>query len=411
MKKVLIVVLVLAIAGGAFWYWRKPADAAADAEIKPVAAVETAVLKQQDIARAVTAYGVIEASSVGAQAITLAYDSIIREVVAPVGTRVAAGDVIMKVEPTPDALLQAESAKGVAELAARSLAAVKQRYELKLATGDDLRMAEQAALDAKLKVDSYAKRGLVKESDIKATAASIVVKLDAQPGMVVPAGTALVTLGQSANLQARLSIEPVDVKDVQPGAVVSLSPVTRPEAEPIAVTVGTVGGLADPTTGSVDVRCPLPEGGDWIAGEHVQGLIQVEEKKALVVPRNAVLPDDEDQVLFTVKDHKAVKHTVKLGITTVDSAEVSSLDLHPGDLVVVTGNAELEDGMAVQLPGEKPKDDAPDAKDAKEPAAPAKADSTGDAKPGPKTDAQPAAAPAPKADSPAATKPKSEAKS
>jgi RND family efflux transporter MFP subunit len=410
MKKVLFIVLILAIAGAAFWYWHKPAAAAAEEEIKPVAAVETAVLKQQDIARAVTAYGVVEASAVGAQAITLAYDAIIREVVAPVGTRVAAGDVILKVEPTPDALLQAESAKGVAELASRSLAAVKQRYELKLATGDDLRVAEQAALDAKLKVDSYAKRGLVKESEIKAAAASIVVKLDAQPGTVVPAGTALVTLGQSANLQVRLSIEPVDVKDVQPGAVVSVTPVTRPEAEPIAVTVGTVGGLADPTTGSVDVRCPLPEGGDWIVGEHVQGLIQVEEKKALVVPRNAVLPDDEDQVLFTVKDHKAVKHTVKLGITTVDSAEVSSLDLHAGDLVVVTGNAELEDGMAVQLPGEKPKDDAPEAKDAKA-ESPVKADSAGDAKPGPKTDAKPAVTPDSKAESKADPKSKSEAKS
>jgi membrane fusion protein (multidrug efflux system) len=149
--------------------------------------------------------------------------------------------------------------------------------------------------------------------------------------------------------------------------------------------VGTVGALADATTGSVDVRCPLPEGGDWIAGEHVQGLIQVEEKKALVVPRNAVLPDDEDQVLFTVKDHKAVKHTVKLGITTVDSAEVSSLDLHAGDLVVVTGNAELEDGMAVQLPGEKPKEDAADAK--------------------------PAVTPDPKAENKADPKAKSEAKS
>jgi multidrug efflux pump subunit AcrA (membrane-fusion protein) len=83
-------------------------------------------------------------------------------------------------------------------------------------------------------------------------------------------------------------------------------------------------------------------------GEHVKGLIQLAEKVALVVPRTAVLPDDEEFVLYTVKDGKAVKHVVTLGISSGDLVEVEGQDLHDGDAVVTLGNYELTDGMAIQ---------------------------------------------------------------
>ena len=99
------------------------------------------------------------------------------------------------------------------------------------------------------------------------------------------------------------------------------------------------------------VRVTLPAGGGWLSGEHVRASVHVDEKTALVAPRVAVLPEDEGQVLYTVKDSKAVKHVVEVGITSDSNVEVSGKDLKPGDPVVVVGNYELEDGMAVTLPG------------------------------------------------------------
>ena len=101
----------------------------------------------------------------------------------------------------------------------------------------------------------------------------------------------------------------------------------------------------------------------------------------LVVPRSAVLPDDEKQVLFTVKNGKAVKHEVKTGITNDDFVEVLSHELHEGDLVVSLGNYELEDGMAIQPAEKAEKPD--DAKDEKKPDAkdPPKAGKAPEAKP------------------------------
>jgi membrane fusion protein (multidrug efflux system) len=70
------------------------------------------------------------------------------------------------------------------------------------------------------------------------------------------------------------------------------------------------------------------------------------------VPRSAVLPADNKFVLFTVKNGKAVRHEVKVGLTSGDLVEVIADDLTVGDAVVTLGNYELDDGMAIQAPGE-----------------------------------------------------------
>ena len=94
-----------------------------------------------------------------------------------------------------------------------------------------------------------------------------------------------------------------------------------------------------------------------LLGEHVQASIDVEKKgNALVAPRSAVLPDGDTQVLFTVRNGKAVRHEMTLGIASGDRVEVTGADLHAGDLVVTLGNYELTDGMAVQPQGKNVKE-------------------------------------------------------
>jgi hypothetical protein len=85
-------------------------------------------------------------------------------------------------------------------------------------------------------------------------------------------------------------------------------------------------------------------------GEHVRAVIEVRKKEsALVVPRSAVLPDEDNkQVLFTVKAGKAVRHEVDVGITAGDLVEVTASGLNAGDAVVTLGNYELTDGMSIQ---------------------------------------------------------------
>ena len=348
MKKAFPILLLAAIAAGA-WFWLRPHFSGVAEEAKPVAQVQVAPLRIQKIVESLTAFGAVVPAPSGARTVALAYDAIIKSVAVSPGATVAAGDVIMEVDATPDAKLAVKSARGLARLADQGLAATRQRYELKLATSQDLLAAEQAAEDARIRLSSLEERGQSGDGRLLAPVSGIIIKLDLQPGIVVPAGTPLATIARGGQFEADLAVEAADAGKVHVGQAVEVTPSDRPGGDGTTGTVRLVGAAIDPVTGAVDVRVTLPAGSAWFAGEHLQGAIHVQEKTALVAPRASVLPDESGQVLYTVSVNKAVKHAVQTGISAGDVVEVIGKELHAGDMVVTVGNYELEDGMAVQV--------------------------------------------------------------
>jgi RND family efflux transporter MFP subunit len=352
MKKALFAVVILIALVACAWWLHKPSASAEADDVKPVAQVQVSTLSKEPIVRTLTAYGSVESSAGGAYTVAVAYDCLVRAVASTKGARVAAGELLFTVDPTPDARLQMDSARSVAALTERSLASVRQRFDLRLATDDDLRTAEHADQDARLKKESLERRGLGNSGGrLTAPVAGIVVKLDAQPGVMIPASTPIAVIAVSDRLEARIGIEPSDAAAVKPGQRVLLNAVNRPGAQTMESVVGSVGAVADAATGSLEVRVPLPERNRWLPGERVQADIEVERKVAWVVPRSAVMPEGEQELMYTIKNGKAQKHTVHIGIFSGGKVEVSGSDLQAGDSVVVQGNYELSDGMAVQLKG------------------------------------------------------------
>jgi membrane fusion protein (multidrug efflux system) len=349
MKKILSILGVLLLLAIGVWWWRQSRATEAAEEPKPVAAVQVAPATLEPIGRVLTAYGIVDPAASGTTAVTLAYDCVVRSVLAAAGTRVSAGETLLLAGPTLDARLQLDSARGVAALAARSLASLRERYDLRLATGDDLRAAEQADQDARLKRESLEARGLGAAAQVAAPIAGIVVQLNAQPGATVPAGTALATIAAPGRLEARLGLEISDAAAVKTGQPVTLTAINRPAAAAVRGRVALVNAVADGVTGAVEVRVPVAETSGWLPGERVRAEIEIESKTALVIPRSAVLPDDDQEVVYTVAGGKAAKHSVQVGIVAGEKAEVSGGGLKPGDNVVIQGNYELEDGMDVQV--------------------------------------------------------------
>jgi membrane fusion protein (multidrug efflux system) len=353
MKKTIKIVLVLVlIAAGWYWFMHRGASGM-EGEATPAAKVETTLLQRQAIAETLDVFGVI-GSAPSAETMTSApYDCVIRKINVDVGAPVAAGDVLMEIDPSPDTKLQLDSARSMQAMADKALAATQERYDLKLATSQDLLAAQQAADDGRSKLASLTARGLGGDGKVTAAAAGVVSRLDLQTGSFAAAGTLLVAVAAGDGLEARLGVEVADIARVSPGQAVVLVSANRPEAAPVQSVVRVAGGAIDATTGAAEVRAPLPAGAPLLVGEHVNAAIELKkETSALVVPRSAVLPDGDKFVLFTVKDGKAVRHEVKVGITSGDLVEVIADDLAVGDAVVTLGNYELDDGMAVQAPGE-----------------------------------------------------------
>ena len=79
---------------------------------------------------------------------------------------------------------------------------------------------------------------------------------------------------------------------------------------------------------------------------------------ALVVPKRALRREGERHFLFAVRDKRAIRIDVIEGLSTDETVEVTPRKegaLDEGDLVVVVGNRDLEDGQEVMLekaPGE-----------------------------------------------------------
>jgi RND family efflux transporter MFP subunit len=364
------IAIAIALAGVVAVLWllfshRGPEEA--EAEPKPAARVETVVLRSQPIARTIEAFGVVESALAADRTTPASYECVVVAIHASLGSHVAAGDVVLEVAPSPDGRLQLQAARTAVTLAEESLAAAQQRYDLKLATGQELITARQAERDAREKLVSYEARGMGGDGKLRAAVAGVVSKLDVSAGSVVAAGAPLFAVAADSNLEARLSVDSSVIALLARNQSVTLQSTQQNEPAAVTSSVRVVGGALNPTTGSADVRVPIPPGAPLLLGEHVHAIIEVVKKDAaLVVPRSAVLPDEDNkEVLFTVKDGKAMEHEVEVGITAGDLVEVAASSLHAGDAVVTLGNYELTDGMAIQAaakdtPGPAPKteDDA-----------------------------------------------------
>lgn len=351
MKKLLIVLSVVAVGSGA-WFWLKhrAAPAAADADPAPSPAAEIAVapLRREEIARTLDAFGVVEAAPSSDVSMSAPFDCLVKAVAVGRGARVAVGDLLLQIEPSPDAGLALQSAQTALAAAVKTLEATQERYDLKLATTQELLTAKQAVDEVRLKIASFMARGLGGDGRITAPSAGVVSKLEVAAGALVPAGSLLVSVVSADRLEGRLGVEIDRLADVHAGQAVTLVSANRPTLPNVAGAVRATSGAVDPTTGAAEIRVALPPDTRYYLSEHVRGVIVVEQREALVAPRNSVLPEDGKFVLFTVHDGKAVKHEVEVGIEAGDRVEVRGADLHVGDSVVTLGNYELVDGMEVQ---------------------------------------------------------------
>lgn len=350
-----LVLFLIAIAGGVgFWLGHRSAGGdkeetgAKEAEPKPVAPVSVAPIRKAAISDDIIAYGSIVAPTSEVQVVSVPFESrVVKTLVAP-GEPVTAGQPLIEVEASAATTLALQDARNALDAAKRDLDLVQQRFQQKLATNSELFTAQNTLKSAQAHLQSLEKAGAGGRDQLKAEAAGIVSKIDVQAGQVVPIGGPLVEVASQNQIEAKLGVEPDDAGALSAGQEVQLTPVENPGAEPVKGKVRLVGRLVDPTSKLIDVMVTLPPDSKLLLDSFVTGKLSRASAEGLLVPREAALPsEDEGYELFTVKDGHAVKHAVKIGVQNNEQVQVIADDLKEGDLAVVTGNYELEDGMQV----------------------------------------------------------------
>lgn len=325
-------------------------DDGGSAEITPTATVKTVKLERKPISATVTAYGTVVAQPNELVSVSVQYESKVNHLLVSSGELVKEGQPLIEVEPSPDTKLALADARSAAETAKFQLEQTQKSFEMKLAVNQVLQQARQAARDADAKLESLTGRGAGEATTLKAETAGVLKSIDVSTGQIVAAGSPLLSIVPSRKIEIRLGVEGENSGHLKVGQPVKLSAVNQDGVSGEGK-IRLIASRVNPQTRLVDVFVTVPPDLPLLLDGFVRGEIRIAEKTALVVPRDAVLPGENGESLFTVTDGHAVKHTVTPGIETDTETEITGTDLKPGDEVVTEGNSQLEDGMQVTTGG------------------------------------------------------------
>ena len=343
---------LVAVAGLAVGYWwghhtSGGSEAASGGSAEPVAQVMLAPIERKSIAETVTAYGSVITQPGKSHSVSVAYETRVRHVLVAPGESVTIGQALVEIDPSPQTQLQLAQARSASEAAQKELSQVEQRFHLKLATNQDLGQAKKDAESAQLQLQTLEKQGAATGQRVTSEMAGVVGKVDVQDGQIVQAGSPLVELVAQNEIEVKLGLEPENVVHVQSGQPVTLYQVHLANAKAMVGKVRLITQRVDPDSRLVDVYVSLPNERGLLLDSYFRAELQTQVHDTLVVPRAAVLPDGDKHILYTIKNQHAVLHEVEVGLENAQEIEVIAKDLKAGEPVVVKGNYELTNGMAV----------------------------------------------------------------
>jgi len=314
----------------------------------PVASVKVMPIQKGEIVKTIAVYGTVIPSPGAVDIISVPYECQIRKILVSPGEQISSDMPLLEITPSPETRLQVEKAKAAYQISKAMLDEVKKRRQLKIATNDDVFQAQQAFTEADLQLKNYQRIGATGPRTLNPEHGGIIGDIYVQEGAVLPPGEALMAIITGGKLEARLGGEAEDRDLFQAGQKVSLSAVNRPAVSASAGIIRTISRAINPNTRLIDIFVTPADSAQLLLHEYVKGEIAVTSAKGLTVPRSAVLKSGDAFSLFTVKNGRAVEHRVKMGLKNKATAQVISETLRPGDPVVILGNYELKDGMAVK---------------------------------------------------------------
>lgn len=338
MPRIMILTLLLILSANTLW--------AAD---ETRAAVELAPVTSKTLSASLSAYGVIDADPDRVTTLSLSHAALVERVWVRPGQRVKTGDKLLELSAAPEARMQYEQAQSSVTFAKRELARQERLLGEQLATRSQVDAARYALRNAEVSLATLRSQGLNQAKTVlHANVPGIVTLISVTQGQRVQPGAALMLIASQGRLVARLGVEPDDMNKITPGAPVFITPVFS-HGEQISGRVREVHAMVDPATHLVDVLVPIPQDATnrLVLGSRVVARLQLSSHDALAVPRSAVLQDAAGNYVFTVQQGHAQRIPVETGFTQGDWVEIKST-LKAGDRVVVKGNYELTDGMAVR---------------------------------------------------------------
>ena len=283
------------------------------------------------------------------------------KVVRDEGAAVAAGEVLAVLDATDYRLSsdRARAALAVAEANRSHARAEKDRAENLLETGGitakDSLSAEVAlqvaeAQVAQVKAEAAIAAQQLARTEIRAPFAGRVARRLADPGAMLANGTPVFTFVDDSVLEFRAKVPSALYGKAKLGASVDVQ-VDALSAQHVRGKVARVSPLVEERTRSFEVTVEVPGQPGLVGGLFARATVTVGKvAAALVVPPGALQRDGSEPnaaQAFVVKDGKAERRSVRLGVETPDRVQVTE-GLAAGDTVVLDPPVALASGAPVE---------------------------------------------------------------
>ena len=290
-------------------------------------------------------------------------DGLVTEVLVDAGSRVEAGDVLLRLDPAIATLARDEARAASAEARAHLAEARRLADEARrLRESNHISATEAAAREAALALAEAAADGARARARSAAEALAR-HQLTAPFGGVISArhSEAGEWVNRGDTVLELVALDPVrlDVRapqerfaDIGPHTPVTVLPDSRPGVRLDGRVAARV-PVSDPAARAFLVRVVIDDpgpAGDLLPGTSAIALFQLDDgKPRLLVPRDALLRHpDGGHSLFVVADGRAQRRPVTLGPEGPDGVAIRT-GLDAGERVVIRGNEALRDGQLVTV--------------------------------------------------------------
>ncbi len=309
----------------------------------PPMPVEVAAAFTDTVTDAISATGQIEA----VQSIDLRPDveGRITAILVREGSHVAKGTALFRIDDA-EVKAQVDRARADRDLARQNLGRTKDLLAQNASSQAELERAEAAYRSAEASLQLLQVR--LDRSTVRAPFAGVVGQRFVSLGDYVTTASRLASLQTVNPERAVLTVPERYAAALQRGQKVHF----RVAAIPGRDFTGTV-DFVDPVVAmpgrTITVKALVPNGDQSLqAGMFIEArLATAVRPSAVVMPEDAVLPLQGNNFVWVVKDNKANRRQVQLGVRTPGFVEAQS-GLSAGDLVVVGGLERLQEGAPVQ---------------------------------------------------------------
>ncbi len=262
------------------------------------------------------------------------------------GQRVAKGATLIKLDPSINAadVLQARANLTLAQSKFdRAVDLAKSNFisgQAKDEAENNLRVAEAAVALAEAKLA---------KTEIKAPFSGIIGLRVVSIGDYVKEGADVVNLESIDPLKVDFRVPEIYLKQVRVGQTLQISLDALP-GKTYEGKVFAINPLFDAAGRAIVIRAIVHNPDTALRpGMFARvRLITKEERDALVLPEQAVVPQGDDQYVFRVIDGKAVRTSVDVGQRRGGRVEIVK-GLAAGDMVVIAGQLKLRDGTPVNV--------------------------------------------------------------